>query len=54
MSLILQGLPLNETTIAELLVKNGYATAAVGKWHVGQRPEFLPASRGFEHYLVNN
>ena len=24
---------------------------AIGKWHLGQRPEFLPPSRGFDSYL---
>eukprot|EP00118_Oscarella_pearsei_P024950 m.307191 g.307191 ORF g.307191 m.307191 type:complete len:499 (+) comp41999_c0_seq1:36-1532(+) len=45
------GLPLNETTFAELLKKDGYATAAVGKWHLGQREMFLPTNRGFDEYL---
>ena len=45
------GLPLNETTLAQQLKKAGYATMAVGKWHLGQREMFLPASRGFDHYL---
>lgn len=46
------GLPLNETTIAEhLKEKGGYATGIVGKWHLGQRQVYLPASRGFDYYL---
>ncbi|XP_065832567.1 arylsulfatase A-like isoform X1 [Oscarella lobularis] len=45
------GLPLNETTFAELLKKDGYATAAVGKWHLGQREMFLPTNRGFDEYF---
>jgi arylsulfatase A len=45
------GLPLNETTVAEQLKKAGYATAAVGKWHLGQRQVYLPAKRGFDYYL---
>ena len=45
------GLPLNETTTAEALRGAGYATGMVGKWHLGQRPEYLPGSRGFEEYL---
>ena len=40
------GLNLNETTIAEHLKAGGYATAAVGKWHLGQRQVYLPANRG--------
>ncbi len=45
------GLPLNETTVAEQLRKVGYASAAVGKWHVGQREAYLPLARGFDEYL---
>jgi arylsulfatase A len=45
------GLPLNETTVAGQLKKAGYATAAMGKWHLGQRPMFLPTARGFDYYM---
>lgn len=45
------GLPLDQPTVAELLKKQGYATACVGKWHVGDQPEFLPTQRGFDHYF---
>ena len=46
------GLPLNETTVAEQLRRRaGYASAAVGKWHLGQRMPYLPMNRGFDAYL---
>eukprot|EP00040_Diaphanoeca_grandis_P011335 m.58000 g.58000 ORF g.58000 m.58000 type:complete len:678 (-) comp22484_c0_seq1:71-2104(-) len=45
------GLPLNETTLAEAVKPHGYATLAVGKWHLGQRDMYLPSSRGFDSYL---
>ncbi|XP_060632309.2 arylsulfatase A [Anolis sagrei] len=47
------GLPLAEVTLAELLKGRGYATAAVGKWHLGLGPNgtFLPTNQGFDHYL---
>ena len=45
------GLPLNETTLAEVLKKVNYATGAVGKWHLGQREAYLPGARGFDSYL---
>lgn len=45
------GLPLNETTLATQLKRAGYATAAIGKWHLGQRKVYLPGNRGFDYYL---
>lgn len=44
------GLPLQEITIAELLKPSGFATAAIGKWHLGHLPEFLPQQQGFDYY----
>ncbi|NIP95115.1 MAG: sulfatase-like hydrolase/transferase, partial [Akkermansiaceae bacterium] len=29
----------------------GYATACIGKWHLGHLPEFLPTSQGFDSYF---
>jgi len=40
-------LPLSEVTIAEILGKRGYASASVGKWHLGD-PGFLPTDQGFD------
>jgi arylsulfatase A-like enzyme len=45
------GLPHSEITIAELLKARGYATAAIGKWHLGWQPEFLPMKQGFDSYF---
>jgi arylsulfatase A-like enzyme len=45
------GLSAREHTVAGLLKKQGYATMAIGKWHLGDQPEFLPTRRGFDHYL---
>lgn len=45
------GLPVAETSIARMLKNNGYATALMGKWHLGERPEFLPARHGFDEYF---
>ena len=42
------GLSPGEITIAEILKKAGYATAIVGKWHLGDQPEFLPNQQGFD------
>src|SRR5687767_2544748 len=40
------GLPLSEKTMADRFKTLGYATAAVGKWHLGGSPEFLPMKSG--------
>lgn len=45
------GLAATETTLAQICKSKGYATAAVGKWHLGHRPQFLPTKRGFDSYL---
>ena len=45
------GLNPNENTIAELLKPLGYATMCIGKWHLGDQPEFLPTSQGFDHFF---
>jgi|GEM_PF-162353 arylsulfatase A-like enzyme/phosphodiesterase/alkaline phosphatase D-like protein len=43
------GLHSDEVTVAELLKKQGYATGIVGKWHLGDQPEFLPRKHGFDY-----
>jgi len=45
------GLHADELTIAELLKASGYATACIGKWHLGFHPPFLPRKQGFDHYF---
>ncbi len=45
------GLDSKEVTIADMLKEQGYATACIGKWHLGDRPEHLPTQQGFDHYL---
>jgi arylsulfatase A len=44
------GLHQDEVTIANLLKSCGYAAACVGKWHLGDAPDFLPTRRGFDSY----
>ncbi len=45
------GLHPNERTIAEVLQSFGYATAIVGKWHLGDQPVFLPTRQGFDMFF---
>lgn len=44
------GLNPEEQTVAEVLKSAGYATACIGKWHLGDQPEFLPTRQGFDFY----
>ena len=44
------GLKPSEVTIAELCKQHGYATAHYGKWHLGNREEFLPTRQGFDTF----
>jgi arylsulfatase A-like enzyme len=44
------GMPLKEITVADLLKKEGYATACFGKWHLGIEPEYHPMKRGFDEF----
>ena len=45
-----KGLHPDEPTIADLLRGQGYATACVGKWHLGDQPPFLPTRHGFDEF----
>jgi len=45
------GINSGEETIAEVLKKRGYATAAFGKWHLGCQQQFLPTHNGFDEFF---
>lgn len=45
------GISAEETTIAEMLRRIGYATGMVGKWHLGDLEQFLPTNHGFQSYF---
>ena len=44
------GLKQENVTLAEMLKSIGYATAAIGKWHLGDKTEFLPLQQGFDYF----
>ena len=44
------GLPLSEETMGDIFHRNGYRTAAIGKWHLGKLPGMHPNERGFEMF----
>lgn len=46
-----KGLNPREITIAEVLKSKGYVTGMVGKWHLGDAPEFMPNNQGFDYYF---
>jgi uncharacterized sulfatase len=45
------GLPVGVVTWPEPLAEHGYATALVGKWHLGTQPKYHPTARGFNHFF---
>ncbi len=45
------GIPDDEITLGEAMRDAGYATMAIGKWHLGDRPQYLPTRHGFDGYL---
>lgn len=45
------GLHPDEWTVAERLKQQGYSTMCIGKWHLGDQPQFLPTKQGFDHYF---
>lgn len=46
-----KGLNPSEVTIAEVLKDAGYATACIGKWHLGDQKQWLPRQHGFDTYF---
>ena len=45
------GISSKELTIAEMLKTKGYSTGIIGKWHLGDKREFLPLQHGFDEYF---
>jgi arylsulfatase A-like enzyme len=46
-----RGLAANGRTLPQLMKNAGYATALVGKWHLGWKPEFSPTKHGFDYFF---
>lgn len=44
------GISSDETTVAQMLKARGYATACIGKWHLGWQKPFLPVHHGFDYF----
>lgn len=44
------GMPVEETLFPQRMKALGYATCAIGKWHLGDKPEYLPMVRGFDEF----
>jgi len=44
------GLPVEEKTLADRMRTLGYATCAIGKWHLGGGPKFIATARGFDEF----
>ncbi len=45
------GMDLDETTLANLFRAGGFRTKAIGKWHLGDAPPYLPTHRGFDSFF---
>ncbi len=47
------GISPKHTTWPDILLKNGYATALIGKWHLGSREISFPKNNGFSYFVGN-
>jgi len=45
------GLPAEELTLGEVLRRQGYQTALVGKWHLGSNDDYYPTKRGYQEFV---
>ena len=46
-----RGLPVTGRSLPQLLRNAGYATALIGKWHLGWKPEYSPTRHGFDYFF---
>ena len=48
----MEGLPLDETTVAQMFQASSYSTYMFGKWNLGNpTAQYLPTARGFDYFL---
>lgn len=45
------GLPATGRSLPQLLKNSGYATALLGKWHLGYQPQYSPRAHGFDSFF---
>lgn len=45
-----KGVDVNETFFSTVLQDAGYRTGLIGKWHLGEEPQYHPNSRGFDYF----
>ena len=45
------GTPTDQVFLSQIMKEAGYSTCAIGKWHLGDHPKFLPHNRGFDHWF---
>jgi arylsulfatase A len=45
------GMDLTEKTLADILKPRGYKSMCIGKWHLGEQPQYLPTNRGFDSFF---
>jgi arylsulfatase A-like enzyme len=46
-----EGLPVSEKTILERVKELGYSTGVIGKWHLGEQPQWVPTARGADYFF---
>ncbi|MFR9651296.1 MAG: sulfatase-like hydrolase/transferase [Rikenellaceae bacterium] len=47
---MMRGVPVSEVLISEVLKEQGYKTACIGKWHLGEHPSMWPQEQGFDYF----
>lgn len=46
-----EGMDLDEKTLADILKTRGYKSLCIGKWHLGELPQYMPTNRGFDSFF---